>query len=216
MLARRHGSGEGDRYPMGLRSRDQAYEPFSPHRVGPGPDGQCGGGALAPGPGSNLMVTDRSSGSDGQQVLDGGLRVTRGRGPGPSGQPAVPTTPTRQLRALVGFDPHRRQRANRPYPSQTGVSPDAAAASTELAAQEVATAIGRVNSGVQRRQEAGASTLAVANLLRRSWSRHVTPLVSLTPDLRVPPGQPDHRSLNQGWKVRMLAGWGHHRCSNLR
>jgi hypothetical protein len=25
----------------------------------------------------------------------------------------------------------------------------------------------------------------------------------------VAPGQPNHRTFNQWWKVRMLAGWGH-------
>src|SRR6266545_4492738 len=36
----------------------------------------------------------------------------------------------------------------------------------------------------------------------------VTPLVARSPGLRVAAGQPDRRTLNQRWKVRMLDDWG--------
>jgi hypothetical protein len=87
---------------------------------------------------SDLVVTDRLSGPDGQQVLDGGLR----------GDAGVP------LEQLHG----------------------------DLA--------GRWNAA--------------------AWSTPVTPLVARTSGLRVAPGQPNHRTFNQWWKVRMLAGWGHY------
>jgi hypothetical protein len=86
---------------------------------------------------SNLMVTERSSGSYGQQILDGGLRGDAG-------------VPLEQL-----------------------------------------------HGDLARRWKAAA------------WSTPVTPLVARTPGLRVAPGQPNHRTFNQWWKVRMLAGWGH-------
>ena len=40
--------------------------------------------------------------------------------------------------------------------------------------------------------------------------------VPSTADLGVAPGQPYRPTLNQWWKVRMLAGWDHLGCSNLR
>jgi hypothetical protein len=48
----------------------------------------------------------------------------------------------------------------------------------------------------------------VGSVLGRPWSTWLAPPIPLAPDLGVTPGQPNRRTLNQRWKVRMLAGWG--------
>jgi hypothetical protein len=45
---------------------------------------------------------------------------------------------------------------------------------------------------------------------RASWRSVCFGPVPMTADLGVAPGQLNHCSFNQRWKVRMLAGWDHH------
>ena len=84
--------------------------------------------------------------------------------------------------------------SNRPYAFQTR-----SVAGTPLQRQP--------NSRLSRWRRASAQQRGPA----AAWSTPVTPLVARTPGLRVAAGQPNRRTLNQGWKVRMLAGWGHHK-----
>jgi hypothetical protein len=51
----------------------------------------------------------------------------------------------------------------------------------------------------------GASDV-MGSVLGRPWSTRLVPPVPLTPDLGMTPGQLNRRTLNQWWKVRMLAG----------
>jgi hypothetical protein len=48
------------------------------------------------------------------------------------------------------------------------------------------------------------------------WSTRPSVPISLAPDLGVAPGQPDRWTLNQRWKVRMLAGWDHQPNQQVR
>jgi hypothetical protein len=60
-----------------------------------------------------------------------------------------------------------------------------------------------------RRQRLGVSDTSdvIGSVVGRPSSTRSAPPIPPTADLGVAPGQPDRWSLNQWWKVRMLAGW---------
>jgi hypothetical protein len=57
---------------------------------------------------------------------------------------------------------------------------------------------------------------AVASVLRSAVLDTSVVPISLASDLGMAPGQPNYRSFNQRWKVRMLAGWDHHTSPDQR